>query len=88
MKELAMEKGKREAFSEYQALQKKLQEIYKLNSTLHARIQGVRENEFKTVSVSDVQENLEEQFDMDKFDQLIGDEEEEGEGVGGEESKE
>ena len=73
LKDIAMEKGKREAYVEYQSLQKKLQEIYSLNYELHNRIQHVQDSEFKTVSVSDIQNNKEESFDMKAFDKLIED---------------
>lgn len=66
-----MEKGKREAYLEHQSLQKKLQEIYTLNFKLHNRIQQVQENEFKTVSVSDILNEKEENFDMEAFDRVI-----------------
>ncbi|CAI2359680.1 unnamed protein product [Moneuplotes crassus] len=74
MKDIAKEKGKREAFKEYHTLQKKLQEIYAINDALHDRIKKVQENEFKTVSVSDIQNEVMDSFDLNSFDELIEDE--------------
>ena len=71
LKDISMEKGKREAYAEYHSLQKKLQEIYSINSTLQDRIKHVEEHEFSHLLVTnnskeignlDKKENYKESF--------------------------
>lgn len=44
LKQIAAERGKREAFEEYKDLQKEFEKIYLLNQNLQSKINGIKDN--------------------------------------------